>query len=110
MTNTKDEIVRMKKSLSNKEFIIDTLLTNRKIIDKFRLSKMQIKLNENGSYFFKNAPASFKKFEGEWDLSDDTEISFFIFRLQNGDIQRKRSLCLQVEDFLICFKESSASQ
>jgi hypothetical protein len=103
-SNDASEIARMKKTLSQTEYVIDSLLTDSSAFKKYKLEKMQIRLEENGNYFFVNAPTEFERYEGTWDIGKNPETATFRFKTKNGEIHENGFLCLMIDDLRICFK------
>jgi hypothetical protein len=88
---------RMKEELSVIEFKLDTLRTDISILRKMGIDSLEIKLNKNGKYFLTPSYQALAGYDGEWDLSDDSEISYFIFKSRSGEYQKNRSLSLKVK-------------
>lgn len=95
---------RMKESLSSKVFYVDTLLTDSTVISELNIRDIELKLKSNGYYEFNNCPLEILKYQGQWDLSGDMEISFFIFKLPNGEVQKNRSLYILIDKSKVYFK------
>ena len=96
----------MRNSISKKEFSLDTFLTSRLVIKKLGIDSLKLKLQENLTYSLINKQGSFIEYEGRWDFSHYVEISYFIFELNNGEVQKTRSLCLNIKGMNIYFTDA----
>ncbi|MFC0517687.1 hypothetical protein ACFFGT_25970 [Mucilaginibacter angelicae] len=88
-------------------YVVDSIGGNYDIKDKYLYRDVKLQLLENGTYHFMPGLKILKGYEGQWDLSDDGEFSYFIFKCNNGKYQMRRDLTLDVEsngsDYTIYF-------
>ena len=86
-------------------FVVDTFLTTTAVIEKYKIDSLEIKLYENLNYYFINKPKFLAQYEGTWDLSDDKDISYFIFKMRNGQSQKSRTLSIKIGDETVYFSK-----
>jgi len=93
----------MKERLSQMTFVLNVATTDSLIIKRYQIDSIKLKFDVSGEYYFLNGPKSFNTYEGQWDLSDDDEISYYVFKMNNGQIQKNRTLSLELPDGIIYF-------
>jgi hypothetical protein len=94
-TSCSNERARMIHGLSG-EYAVDLDLSDSEIIESLSVDKnTHLILEENGTFHVKSTNTCLRSLRGEWTLSDDIEISYYVFT-HNGKTYQTRVLALIV--------------
>ena len=88
-------------------YAIDTVKCDYKSASHFLPKNLRLVLSKDGNYYFVPRTVILDGYEGSWDLSDDWDISNYIFYCKNGERQENRTMYFIVRkdhrDYEICF-------
>ena len=94
LNNEKDRALR---ELPN-AYCLDTSRTEKNILKFIACDTLKLILKKDLTYEFYPKLEILKELEGEWNLSDDYEMSFWVFKMKNGKTQYNYLLGINLSD------------
>ena len=74
----------MIKDISRRTYAIDTTKCDYVKFQKLGIKNLKLILKENGEYEFFPKYSILEGYDGKWDISNDAELSNYVFDCKNG--------------------------